>query len=70
MTTGNKRLDWIIEKALKADFGGGQILLDGYNQQLFTDISYTITTRTFGDNNHFLMEIYEEDETHKRDTAR
>ena len=40
--------------------GEGEYELDAYNQQVITNgISYTVTTRTFGDNNHFLLEIYE-----------
>lgn len=60
MSTGNKRLDAIIRKALAKRIGGGIILLDAYNQQLLEDgVSFAITTRTFGDNNHFLMEVEE-----------
>lgn len=56
----NKRLMAIAEKAVRLDLGGGQYELDGYNQKVLTDgISFAITTRTFGDNNHFLMEVYE-----------
>jgi len=56
----NKRLMWITEKAVKMGLLGGQYELDGYNQQVILNgISYAITTRTFGDNNHFLLEVYE-----------
>jgi len=56
----NKRLMWITEKAVKMGLRGGQYELDGYNQQVILNgISYAITTRTFGDNNHFLLEVYE-----------
>ena len=56
----NKRLMWITEKAVKRGLRGGQYELDGYNQQVILNgISYAITTRTFGDNNHFLLEVYE-----------
>ena len=56
----NKRLMQIAEKAVKMRLGVGYYELDGYNQQVLTNgISFTITTRTFGDNNHFLLEIYE-----------
>lgn len=56
----NKRLMAIAEKAVRLDLGGGRYELDGYNQQVITNgISFAITTRTFGDNNHFLMEVYE-----------
>ena len=56
----NKRLMWITEKAVKMGLRGGQYPLDGYNQKVCTDdICFTITTRTFGDNNHFLLEINE-----------
>lgn len=56
----NKRLMWITEVAVKMNLRGGQYELDGYNRQVLTDgISFTITTRTFGDNNHFLLEIDE-----------
>lgn len=56
----NKRLMQITEKAYGLGLRGGQYELDGYNQQVITNgISYAITTRTFGDNNHFLLEIYE-----------
>ena len=51
---------WITEAAVRMNLRGGQYELDGYNQQVLTDgISFTITTRTFGDNNHFLLEIDE-----------
>lgn len=56
----NKRLMTIAEKAIRMGLGGGQYELDGFNQQVITNgISYAITTRTFGDNNHFLLEIDE-----------
>lgn len=46
--------------AVKMQLGGGYYELDGYNQQVITNgVSFTITTRTFGDNNHFLLEINE-----------
>lgn len=58
----NKRLMQIAEKAVKMRLGGGHYELDGYNQQVITNgISFAITTRTFGDNNHFLMEVHETD---------
>lgn len=60
-STNNKRLDAVIITALQSDLSYPIIALDGYNNRIATDIVYTITTRTFGDNNHFLMEIYEED---------
>lgn len=50
----------ITEKAVRMRLGGGYYELDGYNQQVVTNgISFAITTRTFGDNNHFLLEINE-----------
>ena len=50
----------ITEVAVRMDLNRGQYELDGYNQQVVLDgISFTITTRTFGDNNHFLLEIDE-----------
>jgi len=50
----------VTELAFRMRLGGGQYELDGYNQQVITNgISYAITTRTFGDNNHFLLEIDE-----------
>ncbi len=56
----NKRLMWITEKAVRMGLRGGQYELDGYNQQVVLNgISFAITTRTFGDNNHFLLEVYE-----------
>lgn len=56
----NKRLMQITEKAVRMGLRGGHYELDGYNQQVITNgISFAITTRTFGDNNHFLLEIYE-----------
>ena len=57
----NKRLMWITARAVRMRLGGGQYELDGYNQQVITNgISFAITTRTFGDNNHFLLEVNEE----------
>lgn len=56
----NKRLMQITEKAVRMGLRGGYYELDGYNQQVITNgISFAITTRTFGDNNHFLLEVYE-----------
>ena len=61
-STGNRRLDAVTAKAVGMHLGGGQWLLDGYNNQVLADgISFAITTRTFGDNNHFLLEIDEDD---------
>lgn len=60
-STGNRRLDAVIVKALNADWGGQDMLiLDGYNGNVITSgVVYAITTRTFGDNNHFLIEKYD-----------
>lgn len=56
----NKRLKPIAEVAVRMGLPEGRYELDGYNQQVLTDgVSFTITTRTFGDNNHFLLEIDE-----------
>lgn len=63
----NRRLRTVFRKALEMRLGGGRFLLDGYNNQVLTgDVSFTITTRTFGDDNHFLLEI--EDETDDEQT--
>ena len=60
----NKRLMLIAEMAYRMNLGVGEYPLDGYNQKVITDgICYTVTTRTFGDNNHFLMEIDETEDT-------
>ena len=60
MGIGNKRLKMIFEQALGMRLRGGQYPLDGYNRKVLTDgICFTITTRTFGDNNHFLLEVDE-----------
>ena len=57
----------VFRKALEMRLGGGRFLLDGYNNQVLTgDVSFTVTTRTFGGNNHFLMEVYDDADT---DTA-
>jgi len=54
----NKRLMRITAVAVRSGIGGGYYELDAYNQQVITNgISYAITTRTFGDNNHFLLEV-------------
>ena len=56
----NLRLGITLEQALKMSLGAGFYELDAYNNQVLTDgVSYTITTRTFGDGNHWLMEVYE-----------
>lgn len=56
----NKRLMQITEKAVRMGLSGGHYQFDGYNQQVVTNgVSFAITTRTFGDNNHFLLEVYE-----------
>ena len=50
----------ITEKAVRMGLCEGRYPLDGYNQKVCTDdVCFTITTRTFGDNNHFLLEIDE-----------
>ena len=50
----------VAENAVKMRLRGGYYLLDGYDQQVITGgISFAITTRTFGDNNHFLLEVHE-----------
>lgn len=52
---------WVAERAYRMGLGFGMYPLDGYNQKVITDgICFAITTRTFGDNNHFLMEIDED----------
>ena len=51
---------WITAEAVSMGLGAGRYEFDGYNRQVLTDgVSFTITTRTFGDNNHFLLEIDE-----------
>lgn len=52
----------IAETAIKMRLSGGAYPLDGYNQKVITDgTCFTVTTRTFGDNNHFLLEINDEE---------
>lgn len=59
-STGNKRLDIVFGIALGLAELRDVVLLDGYNGKVLTDgVAFTITTRTFGDNNHFLLEINE-----------
>lgn len=71
MTTGNKRLDKVLAKAMKMGLGGGKYALDGYNNKVLTgDTIYAITTRVSASCDHFLMEIYEEDETDKCNAGR
>ena len=56
----NLRLGITLAQALEMSLGGGFYELDAYNNQVLTDgISFTITTRTFGDSNHWLIEVYE-----------
>lgn len=63
-TTGNKRLDDMIRKAVEMGIGGGRYMLDCYmGRTIRSDISHTITTRTATDNNTFIMEIEDEQET-------
>lgn len=58
----------VFRKALEMRLGGGRYLLDGYNNQVLTgDVSFTITTRIFGGNNHFLMEVYEDGQNDMRE---
>lgn len=46
--------------ALQRNPGEGVYALDGYNNTVMWEgIVYAVTTRTFGDNNHFLLEVYE-----------
>lgn len=52
--------------------GGGQdmLILDGYNGNVITSgIIYAITTRTFGDKNHFLIEKHNEQHEGGRDRS-
>lgn len=65
-TTGNRRLDDMIRKAVDMGIGGGIYWLDCYNQQIVSDIGRTIKAR-IGDSNTFLMEVYEETDTDKHD---
>lgn len=56
----NKRLEYMLCKAVGMGLGGGCYLLDCYmGKQIRTDYSHTITCRTPVDNNTFVMEIYE-----------
>ena len=58
MGTGNRRRDITFAKAVRMHLRGGQYLLDAYNNQVITDgVAFSITTRTFGDNNHWLLEV-------------
>lgn len=64
----NKRLMKTLAKAVKMDFRGGCYPLDAYNDNVLTDgVIFAVTTRTFGDNNHWLMEVYES--IHKQESA-
>jgi hypothetical protein len=61
----NKRLKLVAEKAIRMGLWGGQYELDAYNQIVITNgISFTITTRTVADNNHWLLEIDERFDSH------
>lgn len=56
----NRRLAEVAKKAIEMGLGGGQYLLDGYNQKVLTEgISFAITTRVSASCDHFVMEIYE-----------
>lgn len=56
----NLRLGITFAKALAQHPGEGVYGLDAYNNKVLSDgIIFTITTRTFGDNNHWIMEVYE-----------
>lgn len=55
----------VIEMACRMDLGGGIYELDAYNQMVLQGVSFAITTRTFGDNNHFLLEIDEDTAGHE-----
>lgn len=57
----NRRLKMVAGLAYRMELGGGQYLLDGYNQKVITDgVSFAITTRISASCDHFLMEIYED----------
>lgn len=59
----NRRLAEVTKKAVEMGLGGGQYLLDGYNQKVLTEgISFTITTRVSASCEHFVMEVYEMEE--------
>lgn len=60
MRMRNLRLGITFEQAINMGLGGGEYPLDAYNDQvLLGGVIYAVTTRTFGDNNHFLLEVYE-----------
>lgn len=64
VTTGNKRLDAVFRKALGMQLGGGMYELDAYNVSVLTGgISFTIRARVNASSDHFLLEVYEEDDT-------
>lgn len=64
----NKRLCRIAGKAVRMCLDAGFYLLDGLNMIVVTDgISFTQITRTNLDNNHFLLEIHEEDSPSQHD---
>ena len=57
----NKRLEMMLEVAVKSDIRGGRYLLDCFmGRTIRQDYSHAITTRTATDDNTFVLDVYED----------
>ena len=62
ITTGIRRLDEMVEVAVKSRIRGGVYLLDCYcGKKIRSKYSNAITTRVSASNGDFVLEVYEED---------
>lgn len=67
----NARLEMMLAVAVKSGLRGGRYVLDCYmGRTIRSEWIHTITCRTATDNNTFVMEVYEEDNSPERDRRR
>lgn len=65
VTTGNSRLDDMLKVLIGGGYDG-RVVLDCYMGRCIREnVCHTITTRTATDNNTWVCEIYEEEDSDK-----
>ena len=58
----------MVRVAFNSNIGGGIYIIDAYmGRTIRTKYLHTFTTRTATDNNTFVLEVYEEDDSDKHD---
>ena len=55
----NRRLALTFLHSLTIQFGGGKMLIDCYNDAVYSDIAPTLTTGIDFRNYHYIVEIYQ-----------